>query len=56
MNNYGIVYGLSGIGLADRLQIPREEADAFIAAYLERFPRVREFIESTIARATRTGT
>ena len=55
MINYGIVYGLSGFGLADRLQIPREEADAFIAAYLERFPRVREFIDSTIARATEDG-
>jgi len=55
MINYGIVYGLSGFGLADRLQIPREEADAFIAAYLERFPKVREFIESTIARATEDG-
>jgi DNA polymerase I len=55
MVNYGIVYGLSGFGLADRLQIPREEADAFIAAYLERFPAVREFIERTIAQATEEG-
>ena len=55
MVNYGIVYGLSGFGLADRLQIPREEADAFIAAYLERFPAVREFIERTIAQATEDG-
>ncbi len=55
MINYGIVYGLSGFGLADRLQIPREEADAFIAAYLERFPRVKEFIDTTIARATEDG-
>ena len=40
MINYGIVYGLSDYGLADRLGIPREEAKAFIDAYLERFPRV----------------
>ena len=40
MINYGIVYGLSDYGLADRLNIPREEAKAFIDAYLERFPRV----------------
>ena len=39
MINYGIVYGLSDYGLADRLNIPREEAKAFIDAYLERFPR-----------------
>jgi DNA polymerase-1 len=55
MINFGIVYGLSGFGLADRLQIPREEADAFIAAYLERFPRVKEFIDRTIAQATEDG-
>ena len=41
MINYGIVYGLSDYGLADRLGIPREEAKAFIDAYLERFPRGR---------------
>ena len=40
MINYGIVYGLSDYGLADRLNIPREEAKAFIDAYLERFPTV----------------
>ena len=55
MVNYGIVYGLSGFGLADRLGIEREEADSFIAAYLERFPKVREFIDSTIAQATEDG-
>ena len=38
MINYGIVYGLSDYGLADRLNIPREEAKAIIDAYLERFP------------------
>ncbi|MDQ3849986.1 MAG: DNA polymerase I [Actinomycetota bacterium] len=55
MVNYGIVYGLSDFGLADRLGIPREEAKAFIDTYLERFPRVRAFIEETIARATEEG-
>ena len=55
MVNYGIVYGLSAFGLADRLQIPREEAQEFIDAYLERFPAVRAFIESTIEQATEDG-
>ena len=55
MINYGIVYGLSDFGLADRLNIPREEAKAFIDAYLERFPAVRAFIEGTIASATEHG-
>jgi len=55
MVNYGIVYGLSAFGLADRLQIEKEEAQEFIDAYLERFPRVRAFIEETIERAREEG-
>ena len=55
MVNYGIVYGLSAYGLADRLQIEQEEAQAFIDAYLERFPRVKAFIEETIERAREEG-
>jgi DNA polymerase-1 len=55
MVNYGIVYGLSAFGLADRLQIEREEAQEFIDRYLERFPAVAAFIRDTIERATREG-
>jgi DNA polymerase-1 len=55
MINYGIVYGLSDFGLADRLNIPREEAKAFIDAYLARFSRVAQFIEETIERAKQEG-
>jgi DNA polymerase I len=55
MINYGIVYGLSDFGLADRLNIPREEAKAFIDAYLERFPRVAHFIADTIEKAQHEG-
>ena len=55
MVNYGIVYGLSAYGLADRLQIEREEAQQFIDAYLERFPKVKEFIDRTISTATTEG-
>ncbi len=51
MINYGIVYGLSDYGLADRLNIPREEAKEFIDAYLERFPHVAAFMAATIERA-----
>jgi DNA polymerase-1 len=51
MINYGIVYGLSDFGLADRLNIPREEAKEFIDAYLERFSRVAAFMTETIERA-----
>jgi DNA polymerase-1 len=55
MVNYGIVYGLSAFGLADRLQIEKEEAQQFIDAYLERFPRVKAFIDETIERAREEG-
>jgi DNA polymerase-1 len=55
MINYGIVYGLSDYGLADRLNIPREEAKQFIDAYLERFPGVARFIAETIEQAKEEG-
>jgi DNA polymerase-1 len=55
MINYGIVYGLSDYGLADRLNIPREEAKEFIDAYLLRFPQVAAFIEHTIEQAKEDG-
>jgi len=55
MVNYGIVYGLSAYGLADRLQIPQEEAQEFIDRYLERFPAVKQFIEDTVAKAITDG-
>ncbi len=55
MINYGIVYGLTDYGLADRLNIPREEAKEFIDAYLERFDRVHAFMTATIEQATEQG-
>ncbi|HEY8771162.1 MAG TPA: DNA polymerase I [Thermoleophilaceae bacterium] len=55
MVNYGIVYGLSAYGLADRLQIPQEEAQEFIDRYLERFPEVARFIAETIEKANEDG-
>jgi DNA polymerase-1 len=55
MINYGIVYGLSDYGLADRLNIPREEAKEFIDAYLNRFPQVARFITETIEQAKEEG-
>ena len=56
MINYGIVYGLSDYGLADRLNIPREEAKEFIDAYLERFPDVAAFMQRTISRPASRAT
>ena len=55
MVNYGIAYGLSAFGLADRLQISREEAAKYIERYFERFPAIQRFIEETIATAEKEG-
>ena len=55
MINYGIVYGLSAYGMADRLDIPQAEADEFIQRYLAGFPAVGRFIEETIVQGTEHG-
>ncbi len=55
MVNFGIVYGLTGFGLADRLNIPRKEGEEFVARYLERFPAVRAFREQVIEGAQEEG-
>jgi DNA polymerase-1 len=55
MVNFGIVYGLTGFGLSDRLNIPRKEGEEFVSRYLERFPAVRAFREQVIERAQEEG-
>ncbi|KAA0267227.1 MAG: DNA polymerase I [Acidobacteria bacterium] len=55
MVNYGIAYGLSAYGLAERLSIPREEAASYIERYFERFDGVKRFIDATIASAREEG-
>jgi DNA polymerase-1 len=55
MINFGIVYGISAFGLAENLEIPREQAQEYIDAYLARFPLVQDFISRTIEQAERDG-
>jgi DNA polymerase I len=55
MINFGIIYGISAFGLSENLEIPREEAQAYIDAYLARFPFVQDFIQRTIEQAKRDG-
>ncbi len=45
--NFGIIYGISAFGLANQLGIPREEAGAYIKKYFERFPGIRDYMETT---------
>ena len=55
MINYGIVYGLSAWGMADRLDIAQEEAEEFIQRYMAGFPAVARWIEETITQGTEDG-
>jgi DNA polymerase-1 len=55
MINFGIVYGISAYGLSENLEIPREEAQQYIDAYLARFPHVQDFIARTIEQAAGDG-
>src|SRR2546428_5801834 len=55
MINFGIVYGISAYGLSENLQIPRDEAQRYIDAYLARFPHVQDFIGRTIEQAGADG-
>ncbi len=53
--NFGIVYGISDFGLSEQLSIPIEDARAYIETYLDRYPLVRRFIDTTIADAAEMG-
>jgi DNA polymerase-1 len=55
MVNYGIAYGLSAYGLADRLNIEQDEAASYIERYFDRFPAVQRYIEETIDFARKNG-
>jgi DNA polymerase-1 len=55
MVNFGIIYGISAFGLSENLEMPREEAQAYIDTYLSRFPRVQELIQRTVAQAAADG-
>ena len=49
--NFGVIYGISGFGLARNLRIPRVEAQGFIDRYFERFPGIRAYMDETVAFA-----
>ncbi len=53
--NYGIIYGIGAFGLAQRLGIPQAEARAFIEAYFEEYPGVKEYMERAKAEAREQG-
>jgi len=53
--NFGVIYGISGFGLARNLRIPRAEAQGFIDRYFERFPGIRTYMNNTKAFAKEHG-
>jgi len=53
--NFGIVYGISGFGLARNAGLSRKEADQFIQTYFHRYPGVRAFMDACVERGNRTG-
>ena len=53
--NFGVIYGISGFGLARNLRIPRAEAQGFIDRYFERFPGIRTYMNETKAFAKEHG-
>ena len=53
--NFGIVYGISGFGLANQLGIPQSEASDYIKKYFVRFPGIRDYMEHTKKFARETG-
>ena len=56
MVNFGILYGISGFGLATRLgNVSPPEADRYIKRYLEQYPKVTEFMQETLAEAEELG-
>jgi len=53
--NFGVIYGISGFGLARNLRIPRKEAQSFIDTYFERFPEIKTYMDDTVAFAKEHG-
>ena len=53
--NFGIMYGISAFGLAQRLRVPRSEAKQLIDGYFQSFPSIRSVIDKTLEQARRDG-
>lgn len=53
--NFGIIYGMSGFGLAENLSIPQYRAKEFIDRYFETYPTVKEYLENNVKEARERG-
>ncbi len=53
--NFGIIYGMSGFGLAERLGISRKESEELIEEYFKKYPEIKNYMNSTISFARKNG-
>ena len=53
--NFGIIYGISVFGLAERMNVPRSEAKELIEGYFQTYPQVKEYMDMSIAKARENG-
>ena len=53
--NFGIIYGISVFGLAERMNVPRSEAKELIDGYFETYPHIKEYMDKSIAVARENG-
>lgn len=53
--NFGIIYGISAFGLAERMEVSRSEAKELITNYFETYPKVKEYMEQSVVRAREKG-
>ncbi len=53
--NFGVIYGMSGYGLVQATELSREEATQFITAYFEKYPGIKQYLESTKKQAREKG-
>lgn len=53
--NFGVIYGMSGFGLSEELNITRKEAEAYIEEYFKKHEKVKAYMDEQIAKAKKTG-
>ena len=53
--NFGLMYGMSAFGLSRQLSIPRRNAEQYIELYFARYPRVKDYMQSTVHQARKSG-
>ena len=53
--NFGIIYGISVFGLAERMNVPRSEAKELIDGYFQTYPQIKEYMDQSIERARENG-